>query len=42
MVSGPAPSSSHSPIGSMLAWENGGFSVDASARITLLYHDVPS
>jgi hypothetical protein len=26
----------------MLAWENSGFSIDASVRITLLDHDVPS
>ena len=26
----------------MLAWENSGFSVDASVRITLFDHDVPS
>jgi hypothetical protein len=26
----------------MLAWENSGFSVDASVRITLLDRDVPS
>jgi hypothetical protein len=26
----------------MLAWENSGFSIDASVRITLLDRDVPS
>jgi hypothetical protein len=26
----------------MLAWENSGFSVDASVRITLIDRDVPS
>jgi hypothetical protein len=26
----------------MLAWENSGFSVDESVRITLIDHDVPS